>query len=60
MTLYMKMQEAYEEGYKKGLEIGTLLVLVSEGLLEASVAADRLNMTVEEFQALLTSHFPPK
>lgn len=43
-------------GYKRGVEQGTvntLVFLVRDGLLSAEVAAERSNMTKEEFEKLL-------
>ena len=45
-------KEELEEKYKLGI-ISTLLQLVRDGLLSLSVAAERAQMSVEEFQKQL-------
>ena len=66
MTLWMKIQEereearaeGYAEGYAEGFAEGfeeesilqSMASLVKDGLIDLKIAADRLNMTVEEFQ----------
>lgn len=48
MTLLQRDREKMEEG-----KIQELISLVQDGLLQLEVAAERLNMTVDEFSELM-------
>ena len=54
MTLRMKIQEEREEARTEGV-LQTMAGLVRDGLIDLATAADRLNMTVEEFQKATAS-----
>lgn len=55
-----ELEESWNEGHKTGISQGThigvittLVQLVRDGLLSLSVAAERTQMTTEEFQKIL-------
>ena len=47
------LETARAEGIEEGLKVG-LVNLVRQGLLTSEVASQQLNMTVAEFEALLS------
>ena len=53
------LETARAEGIEQGLERGQLIAfldMVRKHLLTAEVASEQLNMTVDEFEALLDYH----
>ena len=51
-SMYLRLRERFEEGYKEGLK-EVMVLFARQNLIAKEVAAEKLGMSAEEFQKIL-------